>query len=51
MRDQIERGAKELVGVTGVFNYSAKEHMGLDERPAVMIRIDPRGPCRWTQVR
>lgn len=50
LRDQIERGTKELVGITGVFNFTAKDHIGLDERAAVMIRIGGGG-CRWQQVR
>ncbi|MGH2453765.1 MAG: ABC transporter substrate-binding protein, partial [bacterium] len=50
LRDQVERGTKELVGITGVFNFSAKDHIGLDERAAVMIRIGGGG-CRWQQVR
>lgn len=39
LRDQIERGTKEVVGITGVFNFSARDHLGLDERAAVLIRI------------
>ena len=39
LRDQIERGTKELVGITGVFNFSPKDHLGLDKRAAVIVRI------------
>ncbi len=39
LREQIERGTKELVGITGVFTFSATDHLGLDRRAAVMIVI------------
>ncbi len=39
LRDEIESGTKELVGITGVFTMSAGDHMGLDQRAAVMIRV------------
>lgn len=38
LRDQIE-ATKELVGISGVFNYSATDHAGLDRRAAVMVQI------------
>src|SRR5437899_118978 len=39
LRDQIERGTKELVGITGIFNYTPTDHLGLDLRAAVMIEV------------
>ncbi|HET6781004.1 MAG TPA: ABC transporter substrate-binding protein [bacterium] len=39
LRDQIERGTKELVGITGIFTFTAKDHLGLDRRAAVMIEV------------
>ncbi len=39
LRDQIERGTKELVGITGIFNFSPKDHLGLDRRAAVMMQV------------
>ncbi len=39
LRDQIERGTNELVGITGVFTFSAKDHLGLDQRAAVMVQV------------
>lgn len=39
LRDQVERGTKDLVGITGVFTYSPQDHLGLDRRAAVMIEI------------
>jgi len=47
LRDEIESGTKELVGITGVFTLSAQDHMGLDERAAVMIRVQGG---TWTRV-
>lgn len=48
LRDQLERGTKELVGITGVFNFTAKDHLGLDRRAAVIVRIQGGN---WTLVR
>jgi branched-chain amino acid transport system substrate-binding protein len=39
LRDQIERGTKELVGITGIFTFTVKDHLGLDRRAAVMIEV------------
>ncbi len=47
LRDEIEAGTKETVGITGVFSMSPKDHMGLDERAAVMIRVQGG---TWTRV-
>ena len=32
IRDKIENGIKEFVGVGGIFNYSPTDHLGLDAR-------------------
>ncbi len=47
LRDEIESGTKELVGITGVFTMSAGDHMGLDQRAAVMLRVQGG---TWTRV-
>jgi branched-chain amino acid transport system substrate-binding protein len=39
LRDQIEQNTKELVGITGIFTFSPKDHLGLDRRAAVMVEI------------
>ena len=39
LREQIERGTNELVGITGIFTYTSKNHLGLDRRAAVMLEI------------
>lgn len=39
LRDAIESG-KEVVGVHGVFNMSATDHYGHDDRARVLVRID-----------
>jgi branched-chain amino acid transport system substrate-binding protein len=39
LRDQVERGTKELVGITGIFTFTAKDHLGLDRRAAVMVEV------------
>lgn len=38
LRDALE-GIKDLVGVHGVFNMSPTDHLGLDERSRVMVKI------------
>lgn len=38
LRDQIEQ-TKELVGISGVFNYSPDDHHGLDRRAATMLEV------------
>lgn len=48
LRDQIERGTKELVGITGIFTFTPQDHLGLDRRAAVMIEV--RGN-NWTPAR
>jgi branched-chain amino acid transport system substrate-binding protein len=39
IRDQIEQ-TSNLVGVSGVFNYSPSDHVGLDERAITMIEVE-----------
>jgi branched-chain amino acid transport system substrate-binding protein len=39
LREQIERGTNELVGITGIFTYTPKDHLGLDRRAAVMLEV------------
>jgi branched-chain amino acid transport system substrate-binding protein len=39
LRDSIEANVKELVGCQGVFNMSATNHNGMDERARVMVTI------------
>ncbi len=39
LRDQIERGTKELIGITGIFTFLPTDHLGLDTRAAVMIEV------------
>ncbi|HEX6989357.1 MAG TPA: ABC transporter substrate-binding protein [Bacillota bacterium] len=38
LRDELER-TREFVGISGIFNYSADDHHGLDHRAATMITI------------
>lgn len=38
LRDELER-TQEFVGISGIFNYSADDHHGLDHRAATMITI------------
>jgi branched-chain amino acid transport system substrate-binding protein len=38
LRDEIER-TKEFVGVSGIFNYTADDHHGMDERSLAMIEV------------
>ena len=38
LRDAIE-GAKNVAGTNGVYNFSPKDHYGLDERGSVMVRV------------
>ena len=38
LRDALE-GVKNAAGAHGIFNMSAKDHLGLDQRAAVMIQI------------
>jgi branched-chain amino acid transport system substrate-binding protein len=38
VRDALE-GAKEVAGAHGIFNMSANDHNGLDQRGRVMVRI------------
>ena len=39
LRDALET-TKDLSGAHGVYNMSAKDHLGLDQRARVMVRID-----------
>ena len=39
MRDALE-GLKNVAGAHGVFNMSARDHVGLDQRAVVMVRIE-----------
>ena len=38
LRDALE-GVKNAAGAHGIFNMSASDHLGLDQRAAVMIQI------------
>lgn len=42
LRDALESG-KDVVGVHGVFNMSAKDHFGMDERGRVLIKVENGG--------
>ncbi|MDR5683735.1 MAG: ABC transporter substrate-binding protein [Armatimonadota bacterium] len=47
IRDEIETNTKELIGITGVFNFSPEDHLGLDkQRAAVMLQVR-RGNWAW----
>jgi len=48
VRDQIERGTKGVVGITGIFTYSPTDHLGLDRRAAVMVQVRSG---KWTPAR
>ncbi len=39
LRDALE-GTKDVAGAHGIFNMSPNDHLGLDQRAAVMVRID-----------
>ncbi len=39
IRDEIEN-VKNFVGITGIFNFSAQDHNGLDERAVQLTTID-----------
>jgi branched-chain amino acid transport system substrate-binding protein len=39
LRDALEN-VKELHGAHGVFNTSATDHLGLDQRARVMVKVD-----------
>ena len=39
LRDALE-GVKEVAGAHGIFNMSAKDHLGLDQRGRVMVKIE-----------
>ncbi len=51
LRDEIESGTKEVVGITGVFTMSPKDHMGLDHRAAVMLRVQGGTWARVPDIR
>ncbi|MFX6760016.1 branched-chain amino acid ABC transporter substrate-binding protein, partial [Acinetobacter baumannii] len=38
LRDALE-ATKEVTGVHGVYNMSATDHLGLDQRASVMVKI------------
>ena len=42
MRDALEN-AKNVAGAHGVFNMSARDHLGLDQRAVVMVKIENGG--------
>jgi branched-chain amino acid transport system substrate-binding protein len=42
LRDALE-GTKNLAGAHGVFNMSASDHLGLDQRARVMVRVEKGG--------
>jgi branched-chain amino acid transport system substrate-binding protein len=42
LRDALE-GVREVVGAHGVYNMSANDHVGLDQRSRVMVRIENGG--------
>ena len=44
LRDALEN-LRELPGAHGVFNTSANDHLGLDQRAAVMVMIEG-GTCK-----
>jgi len=39
LRDALEQ-TKEVAGAHGVFNMTAQDHLGLDQRARVMVRIE-----------
>ena len=45
LRDALE-GAKNVAGAHGIFNMSPKDHLGLDQRAAVMVQI-VGGTWKW----
>ncbi len=47
IRDQIEQ-VKDFVGITGVFNFSAKDHNGLDKRAVTVVTITGG---KWTPAK
>ncbi len=49
IRDEIEAGTKNLVGIGGIFNFSPRDHVGLDPRRSMVILQVRRG--QWTWVR
>ena len=46
LRDALEQ-VKELPGAHGIFNMSATDHLGLDQRARVMVKIEKGG---WKYV-
>jgi branched-chain amino acid transport system substrate-binding protein len=42
LRDALET-VKEVAGAHGVFNMSATDHLGLDQRARVMVKIENGG--------
>jgi branched-chain amino acid transport system substrate-binding protein len=39
LRDALE-GAREVAGAHGIFNMSPTDHLGLDQRARVMVKIE-----------
>jgi branched-chain amino acid transport system substrate-binding protein len=39
LRDALE-GAKEVQGAHGIFNMSSTDHLGLDQRARVMVKVE-----------
>jgi branched-chain amino acid transport system substrate-binding protein len=39
LRDALEQ-VKELAGAHGIFNMSSSDHLGLDQRARVMVKIE-----------
>jgi branched-chain amino acid transport system substrate-binding protein len=46
VRDQLEK-VRDFVGTGGIFTMSAEDHVGLDERSMVLVRIEGG---RWRHV-
>ena len=40
LRDALENDVKEVAGAHGIFNMSPKDHLGLDQRARVMVKIE-----------
>ena len=38
--DALENDVKEVAGAHGIFNMSPKDHLGLDQRARVMVKIE-----------
>ncbi len=49
LRDALE-GVKEVPGAHGIFNMSASDHLGLDQRARVMVKIE-NGRWKYQEVK